>query len=174
MWLVAGLGNPGRKYSMTRHNLGFMVIDEIARRWNIRLIDKGLYEIGEKDVDGTKVVLLKPLTYMNRSGIAIKEVCERYGLPSERLIVIHDDIDMETGKLRLRHRGSSGGHRGVQSIIDAIGEDFKRIKIGVGRDKSIPTDEYVLMRFRDDEMPVINGAIERAIKKIVEVISCGD
>ncbi len=174
MWLVAGLGNPGKRYSMTRHNLGFMVIDEISRRWSIRLVDEELYEIGKKDIDDRSVILLKPLTYMNRSGIAIKEACEKYGVTSDRVIVIHDDIDMETGKLRLRHRGSSGGHRGVQSIIDAIGEGFKRIKIGIGRDKSIPADEYVLMRFKDDEMPLINGAIERAIDKVKEVISSSE
>lgn len=171
MWLVAGLGNPGRKYHMTRHNVGFMVIDEILKRRNVSLMKRELYESAESIIDGKRVVFVKPLTYMNRSGIAIKDLCERYGLPSERVIVIHDDIDMEIGKLRLRHRGSSGGHRGVQSIIDAIGEDFKRIKIGVGRDKDVPADEYVLERFKSDEMVIIGDAIERAIDKVLEVIS---
>lgn len=171
MWLLAGLGNPGKRYEFTRHNIGFMLIDRLCRLWNVRLKDFGTYMMDKVFIDGMDIILMKPLTYMNRSGEAIKTLCTKMGIPPENVIVIHDDLDMEPGKIRIRKRGSSGGHRGVQSIIEAIGEGFTRLKIGIGRSKEIPPEEYVLQRFSDEELEIINEAIERAIKRLYEIIA---
>ncbi len=170
MWLLAGLGNPGKKYEFTRHNVGFMFIDRLCRLWNVRLKDFGTYMMNKVFVDGMDIILMKPLTYMNRSGEAIQTLCTKMGIPPENVIVIHDDLDMEPGKIRVRKRGSSGGHKGVQSIIEVIGEGFIRIKIGIGRSKEIPPEKYVLQGFSDDEMKIIGEALDRAIQRLLETV----
>ena len=137
MYIIAGLGNPGREYDMTRHNIGFEVIDYLAEQYNVKvnkLKFKSLY--GETNLGGEKVYLVKPQTYMNLSGEAIREFCAFYKIPSENVIIINDDISLEAGKVRIRRKGSAGGHNGLKSIIYQLGTDeFPRIKMGVGAPK---------------------------------------
>lgn len=175
MWVIVGLGNPGRRYLRTRHNVGFMVVEEIARRYEIDLKEKERrYRIGRGSINGEDILLIEPLLYMNRSGLAVKDIVNKFNIQVENLIVIHDDIDMETGKLRIRRRGSSGGHQGVKSIIQSVGsKDFIRLKIGIGRDASVTPEDYVLSRFRKNEVPLIREAIKKASDAVVSIIVDG-
>ncbi len=174
MWLIAGLGNPGRKYSRTRHNVGFMVIEEVACRRNIDLKDKETYRIGRGSIEGHAVLLVEPLLYMNVSGLAVRQIMKKLNIQPENLIIIHDDLDMETGKLRIRKTGSSGGHRGIESIIQNIGsQDFIRLKIGIGREAGIPAEEYVLSKFKRQEISIIKETIQRAADTIHSIVSEG-
>lgn len=174
MWIIVGLGNPGRRYSKTRHNIGFMVADDIADRYRVELKTRDLYKIGRGSIEDNEVILVEPLTYMNRSGLAVRDVLKRFSVPPENLIVIHDDIDMETGVLKIKKKGSSGGHRGIESIIESIGtKEFIRVKIGIGRGEGIPVEDYVLSRFRKDEIPAIKDAINRASNAVVTVLTAG-
>lgn len=174
MWLIAGLGNPGRRYAKTRHNAGFMVADEIARRYGIELKEKESFAIWKGSVEGNDIILLEPLTFMNRSGLTVRDVIKRYAIPPENLIVIQDDIDIETGKLKIRKRGSSGGHKGVQSLIENIGtSEFIRVKIGVGREEGLPVEDYVLSKFRKDETTLIKDAIVKAADAVEIIMKDG-
>lgn len=177
MYIIAGLGNPGREYDMTRHNIGFEVIDYLAEQYNVKvnkLKFKSLY--GETNLGGEKVYLVKPQTYMNLSGEAIREFCAFYKIPSENVIIINDDISLEAGKVRIRRKGSAGGHNGLKSIIYQLGTDeFPRIKMGVGAPKHDGYDlaDYVLGRFTKDEIPVLEDAIIRASKAAAEIVRAG-
>ena len=135
MFLIVGLGNPGREYNNTRHNIGFDAIDVIADKYNIevsRIKFKGVY--GEGIVNGEKVILLKPTTYMNLSGESVREVMDFYKLSEEDILIIYDDVSLDVGRIRIREKGSAGGHNGIKSIIANIGTDvFSRIKVGVGK-----------------------------------------
>lgn len=174
MWLIAGLGNPGRKYSRTRHNVGFMVAEEVACRCNIDLKDRETYRIGRGSIEGNAVLLVEPLLYMNMSGPAIRQIMKKLNVQPESLIIIHDDLDMETGKLRIRKTGSSGGHKGIESIIQNIGsKDFIRVKIGIGREAGIPAEEYVLSKFGRQEIGMIKETIKRAADAVHSIISEG-
>ena len=174
MWLIVCLGNPGRRYAKTRHNVGFMVADDIARRYGIELKTKESYMIGKGSIEGDEVILMEPLTFMNRSGDAVKEVLRRYPSGPEDLIVVHDDLDMETGKLKIRKRGSSGGHRGIESIIENLGtREFIRVKIGIGREEGVPAEEYVLRKFGRGQIPLIKDAIVRASDAIAMILRHG-
>jgi peptidyl-tRNA hydrolase len=161
MFLIVGLGNPGKEYEDTRHNIGFKVVDNIAKEYNIEINRqkfKGIY--GEGFIDGKKVMLLKPTTYMNLSGESVREAVDFYNLENEEVLVIYDDISLETGSLRIREKGSAGGHNGIKSIIAHLGSDvFPRIKVGVGQ----PTGDlvkHVLGRFSKEEVDVLNQSIE--------------
>jgi peptidyl-tRNA hydrolase, PTH1 family len=155
MKVIVGLGNPGKQYEHTRHNIGFEVIDELASRWNIPLNQakhKGVYGIGL--AGGEKVLLLKPLTYMNLSGESIRAVMEYYQIDLENLVVIYDDLDLPVGKIRLRQKGSPGGHNGIKSAVQHLGtQEFNRIRIGIDRPNppGISVPDYVLGKFRPDE-----------------------
>jgi PTH1 family peptidyl-tRNA hydrolase len=174
MWVIAGLGNPGRKYSRSRHNVGFMVIEEFAKRFEIDFRDREKYRIGRGSIEGSAVLLLEPLLYMNRSGTVVRDVLKKFNVPSENLIVVHDDLDMEKGKLRIRKTGSSGGHKGVQSIIQDIGTlDFVRLKIGIGREEGMPAEEFVLRKFGRQEINVMKGTIQEAAEAIRSVVTQG-
>jgi PTH1 family peptidyl-tRNA hydrolase len=186
MWVIVGLGNPGRRYLRTRHNVGFMVIEEIARRYEIDLTNPSIpplakggkgglqYRIGRGSIEGEDILLIEPLLYMNRSGLAVKDIVNKFNIQVENLIIIHDDIDMETGKLRIRRRGSSGGHKGIESIIQGIGSsNFIRLKIGIGRDVAVTAEDYVLSRFRKNEVPLIKEAIKKASDAVVSIIVDG-
>jgi len=174
LWLIVCLGNPGRRYSRTRHNVGFMVADDVAGKYGIELKTKESYIIGKGSIEGNDVILVEPLTFMNRSGLAVKEVMKKYLLGPENLIVVHDDLDMETGKLKIRKKGSSGGHRGVDSIIESIGtREFIRVKIGIGREEGVPAEEYVLRKFGKDEIPLIKAAVVRALDAIAAILRDG-
>lgn len=174
MWLIAGLGNPGIKYAKTRHNIGFLVIEEIAKRTGLEFKTEEDFRLSRGFIRDRDVILIEPLTYMNLSGKAIKKVIKQFHLMPENLIVIHDDIDMETGKVKIKRRGSSGGHKGVESIISSIGStEFIRVKIGIGRDRELPVEEYVLRKFKKEEIPLITDAISRAADAVLFIISDG-
>jgi peptidyl-tRNA hydrolase, PTH1 family len=174
MLVIAGLGNPGKKYSRTRHNIGFMVVEEIARRSGIEFTDRKEYRIGRGSMEGHNVILLEPLLYMNRSGAPVREIVRKHNAQPYELIVIHDDLDMETGKLRIRKTGSSGGHKGVESIIQNIGSrDFIRVKIGIGREPGTAVEDYVLSKFSRHEISIIKESIERTSDAVHSIISDG-
>lgn len=174
MWLIAGLGNPGTRYKKTRHNIGFLVVEEIAERSAFTFEIEKDARISKGAIEGKDVVLIEPLTFMNLSGLAIKRVLRQYNISFNNLIVIHDDMDMETGRIKIKKRGSSGGHRGVESIISSIGgSEFIRVKVGIGRDRELSPEEYVLSKFRQDELPLIRGAITRAADAVVCIIRDG-
>ncbi len=149
-----------------------MVVDVIAESLGITLQEKKDYLIGKGSVTGHDVLLIEPLTFMNNSGRAVQDILRRFNIPPQNLIVVHDDLDMDTGKLKIRKKGSSGGHRGIESIIQSIGtNEFIRIKIGIGRDASMLSEDYVLKKFRKDELPVIKEAIQKAADAIPVIIS---
>ncbi len=162
-WLIAGLGNPGRQYAATRHNIGYMVADELARQLppgERRHRFDG--EIIETSGPQGRVVLLKPETFMNLSGNAVSAAARWYRVPPERLLVIHDDLDLPFGQLRLRARGSSGGHNGLASVIARMGTgEIPRLRIGIGRPEHGNTIPYVLSRFSSEE--------ERALPDVIEL-----
>jgi len=164
--LIVGLGNPGKEYELTRHNVGFQTIDRISERWRIPLTKtkfQGLY--GQGTVKGQKVMLLKPLTYMNRSGEAIAPVIRYFKIPLENFVVIYDDLDLPTGKIRLRLKGSSGGHNGIKSIIEQLGtQEFKRIRIGIDRpEANTSVVDHVLGTYAAEEKELIDHAIDRVV-----------
>jgi peptidyl-tRNA hydrolase, PTH1 family len=175
MWLIVGLGNPGRKYTKTRHNVGFMVLKEIADRFEIVLTEsKRGYRIGRGSIEGQKVCLAEPLLYMNVSGPVIQHICRKFNIQTEDLLVIHDDLDMETGRLRIRKTGSSGGHKGVDSIIESMGSrDFIRVKIGIGRESGIKAEDYVLSKFTRPEMNLVKDTIQRAADAVCSIVCEG-
>ncbi|MCL2340441.1 MAG: aminoacyl-tRNA hydrolase [Proteobacteria bacterium] len=158
-FLLAGLGNPGREYHLTRHNIGFLFIDHIAEShgWRVDTLKmKGLCCQGR--AWGGQIFLLKPQTYMNRSGECIRSFLDYFAIPREHLLVLHDDIDLAAGRVKLVSRGGSGGHNGIRSIIQHLGsQDFARMKIGIGRplagpaEQGQPVDQFVLSRLSSDE-----------------------
>lgn len=169
MKLIVGLGNPGEKYAMTRHNVGFWVIDRLAERWRIPVQQKKWKGLtGSGQVMGERVILLKPMTYMNLSGESVRPACDWLKCDIGELAVICDDLDLPLGQLRLRKKGGSGGHRGLQSLIDHLGtSEFKRVRIGIGRPSGqIPVSDFVLSPFTPEERPLIEEAVERAAEAI--------
>jgi PTH1 family peptidyl-tRNA hydrolase len=171
LWCVVGLGNPGRRYSGTRHNVGFMVVEDLAGRLGVRLKERLKYSVAKGSVEDVPVLLAEPLTFMNRSGLAVSEITRRYGLAPEHIIVVHDDMDMPVGRLKIKAGGSAGGHRGVESIIEHIGTgDFIRIKVGVGREEGLSATEHVLSGFREEEVPAVQDALKRASEAAIAII----
>ena len=174
MFLIVGLGNPGKEYDGTRHNIGFAAVDYIADKYNIelnRIKFKGVF--GEGFIEGKKVILLKPTTYMNLSGESIREVINFYKISNEEVIVIYDDISLEVGRLRIREKGSHGGHNGIKSIIANLGTDvFPRIKVGVGAPKGNLVS-HVLGKFSEDEIEVLRETI-KASSDAVSIIMKAD
>ena len=174
MFLIVGLGNPGKEYDGTRHNIGFEAIDYLAKKYNIdinRSKFKGMY--GEGFISGQKVLLLKPTTYMNLSGESIREVINFYKIDNNNIIVIYDDISLEIGKLRIREKGSAGGHNGIKSIIANLSTDvFPRIKIGVGQPKG-DLVSHVLGRFNKEEAQDLKEVIEASIKAVEIIMKNG-
>ncbi|MGE5628189.1 MAG: aminoacyl-tRNA hydrolase [Solirubrobacterales bacterium] len=174
MYLIAGLGNPGKQYEHTRHNVGFDTIDIISREYNIPLNRekfKGIY--GEGTIADDKVILLKPKTFMNLSGESISEVSNFYKIESENIIVIYDDISLHTGRMRIRPQGSAGGHNGIKSIISCLStEKFPRIKIGVGHPEYdlIP---FVLGRFSKEDRALVEEVMKAAALSVEEIIKNG-
>lgn len=165
VYIIVGLGNPKREYENTRHNIGFMAIDALAEKYNISVMDcKHKALLGKGIINGTKVVLVKPLTYMNLSGEAVRAVIDYYKADAEsELIVIYDDVSLDVGQLRIRKKGSAGGHNGIKNIIAQLGHDtFMRIKIGVGeKPKGYDLVDYVLGHFGKDELAVIKDSLEK-------------
>lgn len=176
MYLIAGLGNPGPQYEGSRHNLGYRVIETLAgfvRAEKPTQKFRALYACAM--VGQEKVILVQPLTYMNRSGLAVAELLRFYALLPEQLIIICDDLDLPPGMIRIRYGGGSGGHRGVQSVIDMLGtHKFIRLRIGIGRP---PQDEdaatYVLQKPSGEEEALLNGVVSRAVEAVQFVITRG-
>lgn len=176
MKIVVGLGNPTREYEGTRHNVGFSVIYNIGDAHNIKVdTKKHKALIGKGIINGEKVILAMPQTYMNLSGESVRELVDYYKCTNEDIIVIYDDISLDVGKLRIRTKGSAGGHNGIKNIISHLGTDvFTRIKVGVGEKPSkVDLADYVLGRFSKDELPLIREAADRA-REAVEVIISHD
>ena len=164
MHAIVGLGNPGKRYEYTKHNVGFITLDYLAERHGIK-INKIKHKalIGEGSINGQKVLLVKPQTFMNLSGNAVREVLDYYKLDPNELIVVFDDADIEMGRLRIRSGGSAGTHNGMKSIIQSIQIDhFPRIKIGIGRGKEADLASYVLGGFGKKEKDIMEKAIDRA------------
>ncbi len=173
MFLILGLGNPGPKYQFTRHNIGFLAVDVLAEAHGIRLskhIQNAL--CGQGKIGEDSVILAKPMTYMNESGLAAKALLKKYNLQVDKMIVLHDEIDLPLGKVKLKRKGGDAGQRGVRSIIQRLGEDeFARIRIGVGR----PLDreeivDYVLSPFARDERDTLGEILEQATQKVEDVL----
>ncbi|MGX7199494.1 aminoacyl-tRNA hydrolase [Enterococcus nangangensis] len=162
---IIGLGNPGSRYENTKHNIGFMVVDEIAREFNVTM-KKNIFEaeVGDFFYEGQKVMLIKPLTFMNESGRAVGPLMTYYGLDIADIVVICDDLDMPQGKVRLRQKGSAGGHNGLKSLISHLrSENFFRIKVGIGRPQGKMTVvNHVLHKFSADDLAVILPALAKA------------
>jgi PTH1 family peptidyl-tRNA hydrolase len=184
MKLIVGLGNPGLFYSNNRHNIGFMCVKYIAKAHSIKLNRKqGQARTGSGDINGQKVTLARPQTFMNNSGEAVSRLLKRLKLTPADLIVIHDDLDLRTGKTRIRFGGSSGGHKGIESIINHIGSrDFYRIKVGIGRpdtpegteaEKEAAVIDYVLSGFTRNEKKLIKETIPNVGLAVVCLITEG-
>ena len=162
MKLIVGLGNPGKEFEKTRHNIGFIFLDSFAEKNKIS-IDKekynGLYT--QTTINNEKVILLKPLSYMNLSGEVVKRFVDYFKINIDDILIINDDLDMPFGKIRLRPDGSSGGHNGLKNIALHLGTDkFKRLKVGISNDKTIDTKDYVLGKFSKEEKEIINNLKE--------------
>ena len=177
MKIIAGLGNPTKEYEGTRHNIGFSVIDLLADQYNIHMNEKKHKAIcGKGMIEGEKVLLVKPQTYMNLSGESIAEAVSFYKLdPEEDLIVIYDDIDLDVGRLRIRAKGSAGGHNGMKNIIAHLGTQvFARIRVGVGaKPKDWDLADYVLGRFSGEDIPLIQEGRENACEAVKVIIQQG-
>ncbi|HOW23828.1 MAG TPA: aminoacyl-tRNA hydrolase [Sedimentibacter sp.] len=171
MYIIAGLGNPGKEYTNTRHNSGYMVLEYLAEKLDVKLNKLKFNSVyGETSINGEKVMLVKPVTYMNKSGMAIGEIIRFYKIPTENLVVIYDDIDIPLGTLRIRPNGSAGTHNGMKSIISAIGSEFPRIRIGIGRNQEMDLADYVLQEFSPSERDILAPIIERAGEAALEII----
>ncbi|GAB2022888.1 aminoacyl-tRNA hydrolase [Pseudolactococcus yaeyamensis] len=176
--MIVGLGNPGNKYAHTKHNIGFDVLDVISNRLNLTFKrDKTfLADIAVGFVNGEKIILVKPVTFMNESGKAVKPLLAYNGLTSDDLVVIYDDLDLTVGKLRLRQKGSAGGHNGIKSIIAHLGkQEFKRIKVGIGRPKhEMSVVNHVLSKFDQEDKVDADLGIVRAADAIQAFIENND
>ncbi|MCM1186180.1 MAG: aminoacyl-tRNA hydrolase [Lachnoclostridium sp.] len=177
MYIIAGLGNPGKEYENTRHNIGFRTIDKLAEQENIGVLEKKHKAVyGKGYVAGQKCILAKPQTFMNLSGESIRELIDYYKVDEKtQLIVIVDDICLDVGQIRVRKKGSAGGHNGLKNIISHLGHDsFNRIRIGVGeKPKGYELVDYVLGHFSKEEMKVMEEAAERAADAVRAIIAEG-
>lgn len=175
MFLIAGLGNPGRRYEGTRHNVGFHTIHYLEEKLGIR-VNKAKFQslIGEESMGGKRVLFVMPQTYMNLSGNAIREAIQFYKIPFENLIVIYDDLDIPVGKLRVRAFGSSGSHNGMKSIIGQLGsENFPRVRIGIGQELREDTVNFVLSRFPKELEKTMNAVIKNAGDAALDIVENG-
>ncbi len=165
MWVVVGLGNPGRRYESTRHNVGFVLIDRISRRWNVKL-KKSKYFAKSSRLEREKgaLLLVKPWTFMNRSGLAVKALIDKTGVSLSHLVMVYDDLDIPLGEIRVRKKGGPGTHNGMISVVQEVkSTQFPRIRIGIG---PLPADveatDFVLSEFRKEEKPVLERSLDKA------------
>ena len=177
IWLIAGLGNPGLQYEKTRHNAGFMAADKIAEKYGVQFTKRKFDSVyGEFTLGKTKVLLLKPQTYMNNSGSAISAAAKFYKIPTDRIIIMFDDISLDVGKLRMRRKGSHGGHNGIKDIIELMGTDeIMRIKIGGGErtNRDYDLKDGVLGKIPAEVLPEFDKALDRAADAAAEIIQNG-
>ncbi|MFM8312872.1 MAG: aminoacyl-tRNA hydrolase [Deltaproteobacteria bacterium] len=175
-FLIVGLGNPGPKYEKTRHNIGFEIVDYLAKSWGDNSFSpkfQGLFcQINQS---GIKVLLLKPETYMNLSGRSVREALQFFKLnPSSQLLVVNDDLDLPPAQLRLRLSGGTGGHNGLKSIVECLGtENFARLRVGIGRSEKVPTENYVLGKIPKSEQSAFDDAIQRSKEGIESILKDG-
>ncbi len=174
-FLIAGLGNPGLRYKRNRHNVGFMAVEKVAERIGIEISRKGFGgSYGSGFLEGVKMIVFKPETYMNNSGEPVRRIMQFHGIGKENLVVAHDEVDLPVGRIQVKLGGGSAGHNGVKSLINRLGNDFIRLRIGVGKSKTgVETAVYVLEDFRDEEMNAVMGSVERATEAVCEVVSSG-
>ena len=175
MRIIVGLGNPGRKYENTRHNLGFITIDRLAEEHGIN-VTKAKHKalIGEGNISGQKVLLVKPQTFMNLSGEAVREVMDYYKEPVENLLVIYDDADIPAGTVRIRKKGGAGTHNGMRSVVSCLGdEDFPRVRIGIGSQDDKDLAAHVLGGFSSDEIQIMREAVLTAVSAIECMLADG-
>lgn len=162
MKLIVGLGNPGKEYEYTRHNMGFLVLDSFANKYGVKINREkfnGLYEV--LNIDGESVLLLKPLSYMNLSGTVVRSFVNFYKINIDDILVISDDLDMDFLKIKLKYKGSCGGHNGLRNIEDNLGTScYKRLKVGISNDKAIDTKDYVLGKFSGNEIDELNSLFD--------------
>ena len=174
--VIVGLGNPGPEYARTRHNAGFWLIDRLAKEYSIALSRRHRTAIiGEGEIEGYRIVLVKPRTFVNRSGETIRYLMARYGISSENLLIAYDEIALPPGKLRMRSKGSAGGHNGIKSIIEAVGgQDFPRLRVGVGQ--PTPGDDqigHVLGTLLPDEQKAVDEALDRSVQAVSSLLTDG-
>lgn len=176
MFLIVGLGNPGSQYEFTKHNVGFLTVDYLADKLNIKINKlkfKGLF--AKEKIENEDVVLLKPQTYMNLSGESVRDFANFFKIPPENIIVVVDDVDLPMGKIRIRKKGSAGTHNGMKSIIYQLQSDnFIRIKVGIEKEnRKDDLADYVLKGFSKDEVPIMEESMERAAKAVLEILKKG-
>ena len=176
MRLIVGLGNPGAQYENTRHNVGFMVVDKLVGEFGVS-VAKNKFEVryGRGAIEGQAVMLAKPMAFMNRSGWPVQKLATYFKINSKDLIVIHDDIDLAFGRLKIKEKGGHGGHKGLKSIIQAVGDDaFVRVRIGVGRSETgSSVSNHVLGPFYDDESTFLDAILTRARDAVVTILTEG-
>ena len=176
MYLIVGLGNPEVEYGKTRHNMGFNTINKIATKYNIDVNNTKFQGLnGTGIIEGQKVVLLKPQTYMNLSGECVKQFVDFYKIQKEEILVIYDDMDIEPGKIKIRKKGGPGGHNGMKSIIKMLGtEELSRIRVGIGRPEHNGDEiNYVIGAIPEEEIPKLNEGVENAKEAVIEVLKNG-
>ena len=176
MILIAGLGNPGKEYENTRHNAGFLVLDTLAQKLGADLSERKHRALcGKAVIGGQKVILLKPQTYMNSSGESIRAAADYYKVPPEDILVVCDDISLAPGQLRIRAKGSAGGHNGIKSIIAHLGtQEFPRVKVGIGeKPPRMDLADYVLGHFSSGEKKIMEEAAKEAADAICEIVNVG-
>lgn len=178
MQLIVGLGNIGREYENTRHNFGFLAVDQLAKEYGFgtwKEEKKFFGQICTGQIEGTKVLLLKPNTFMNISGKAARAAAHFYKIPSENIWIWHDDVDLSFGKIRIKRNGGSGGHNGIKSLITDLGTpEFPRLKLGIKNEllEKIPTDKFVLGKFSTEEQAETTNIIKEAILKFLAEVKC--
>ncbi len=179
MYVIVGLGNPGLKYAKTRHNMGFMAVDRLAEIIGAKVNKlKFKSKVGDGNIAGHKVVLVKPQTYMNLSGHAVREIMDFYKVDHDHLIVIYDDLDIDTGSIRIRAKGSAGTHNGMKSIVGQLGyDDFPRIRVGIGNERQNnrqgDTIGFVIGKVAKEDKKVLQDSIDRAAKSAISIIEEG-
>ncbi len=180
MFLIVGLGNPGVKYAKTRHNVGFLVVEELAEKYGFVLKNMPKFQsyAAEGKIGKEKVIVAMPMTYMNNSGLSVSRLAQFYKIQPENIIVIHDDIDLPFGKQRISFNSSSGGHNGIKSIISSLGtQNFIRVRVGISNklmeEKNIPADKFVLQNFSKDEMKNVLGEMGKYISAVEMIMIKG-
>ncbi len=176
MYLIIGLGNPEEEYDRTRHNMGFKTINKLAKKYNVEINKSKFQGLSETAIiESQKVILIKPQTYMNLSGNCVKEFADFYKVGKDEILVVYDDMDVEPGKIKIRKKGSAGGHNGMKSIIQNLGTDeFPRIRIGIGRPKYSGDEiNYVIGDIPEEEIPKLEEGIEKAKDAIIEILKNG-
>ena len=173
-YLIVGLGNPGREYEMTRHNTGFMVVDELANKLGVTFEDKRYGFVAEASIKGRKVIILKPTTYMNLSGNAVRYWLQKENIEQSRMLVIDDDLSIPLGDFRLKGNGSNGGHNGLGNIQQLIGQQYARLRMGIGADfQQGQQVDWVLGKYDDEDMKTLQPSIDMAVEIIKSFVLAG-